>query len=590
MDPLSITTACVALLAAVGKTTLAVTDFVRDCREARSDLAATTGELSQLHLVLELLKDDAAVSDDRIIPESLQVQILSIIENCSTVVVKINTVLQSHAGRAGVIKWVSFGKSEIAGLRMSLEAHRGSLSLILELVSVSLSKAVKDDTLAIRTGIHDIKQDTRHIPQIIEELTRLRAIVAAGEILPATSGQNYVLQQYLDGLTSYAETVCNDVVWDSDSSVHAISRTSSREDMTSMPSASDTQRGGNNNFIRLPTKSSSDEAIPQVVTVPDATPTAEAGAFTHVSDSGEPASVAEGSVAESSSLAQHFESPYMQEGESEVCFDAPQLAGSSLSRALLETSSVVSPLPGFRTSTNFDPPHRPTIVEASANTHRQKRNFSVSHSPDDTVFRNTDALANTLRAALVPIGEYDPYRLTPKPCNLVASPTRVVILSNEHNSSGELEQTQSALDSAAFRDPSSIAATKTKPPNPPNVEQQVTIFRQGRLGDVTKSGSPLFSSRATTSFTKSELKSDTQDGATVVPTAESTQTLRASSQAKILKKLLIVGDSSCGKSVLLSAFLTGVFTEVRLIFNLKMAVIYITSYAPQPCLRTTLPT
>ncbi|WAO92359.1 Helo-like-N domain-containing protein [Fusarium falciforme] len=378
MDPLSITTACVALLAAVSKTTLAVTDFVRDCREARSDLAAITGELSQLHLVLELLKDDAAVSDDRIIPESLQVQILSIIENCSAVVVKINTVLQSHAGRAGVIKWTP-----------------------------------------------------SHIPQIIEELTRLRAIIAAGEILPATSGQNYVLQQYLDGLTSYAETVCNDVVWDSDSSVHAISRTSSREDMTSMPSASDTQRGGNNSFIRLPTKSSSDEAIPQVVAV-DATPTTEAGAFTHVSDSGEPAS-----VAESISLAQHFESPCMEE-----------------------------------------------------------------------------------------------------------------------------EQTQSALDSAAFRDPSSIAATKTKPPNPPNVEQQVTIFRQGRLDDVTKSGSPLSSLRATTSFTKSELKSDTQDGAKVVPIAESTQTLRASSQAKILKKLLIVGDSACGKSVLLSAFLTGIFKEL----------------------------
>ncbi|KAL3593306.1 hypothetical protein FPOAC2_07602 [Fusarium poae] len=228
MDPLSITTACIGLIGTVAKTTLAVTNFTRECREARSDLTSINGELSQLQLLLELLRDDTAVSDDHILPESLQGQILSIIDNCSAVVSKINDVLDKHSGKAGVLKWVAFGKNEVVGLRMSLEAHRGSLNLALELVSISLSKAIKGDTTAIRTDVHDIKQDTSQIPQIMHELTRLRAIVAGDEFPAAIIGQNYILQQYLDDLTSYAETVCNDVEWETVSSAHTLSRSSSR--------------------------------------------------------------------------------------------------------------------------------------------------------------------------------------------------------------------------------------------------------------------------------------------------------------------------------------------------------------------------
>ncbi|KAL6912584.1 hypothetical protein FSST1_010344 [Fusarium sambucinum] len=228
MDPLSITTACIGLIGAVATTTLSVTNFTRECREARSDLTSINGEMSQLQLILELLRDDTTASDDRILPESLQEQILSIIDNCSAVVSKINLVLDKHSGKVGALKWATFGKNEVIGLRISLEAHRASLNLALELVSVSLSKAIKNDTTAIRTDVHDIKQDTSQISQIMDELTRLRAIVAGGDVPAATIGQNYVLQQYLDDLTSYAETVCNDVEWETNSSVQALSHSSSR--------------------------------------------------------------------------------------------------------------------------------------------------------------------------------------------------------------------------------------------------------------------------------------------------------------------------------------------------------------------------
>lgn len=96
IDPLSITVSCLTLIGVASKTSLAVTTFIRGCRDARSDLMSISGELTQLQLVLELLKDDTDVTGDRIIPQSLQAQILSIIANCSDDVDKVNKVLQNY--------------------------------------------------------------------------------------------------------------------------------------------------------------------------------------------------------------------------------------------------------------------------------------------------------------------------------------------------------------------------------------------------------------------------------------------------------------------------------------------------------------
>lgn len=213
MDPLSITVSCLTLIGVASKTSLAVTTFIRGCRDARSDLMSISGELTQLQLVLELLKDDTDVTGDRIIPSLCRPRSCPSSPTAPTSSTSLNKVLQNYATKTGPAKWTTYGKTEVDGLRMSLEAHRGSLSLVLELVSVSLSKAIKEDTAATRSDVRDIKQDTSHIPHIMAELSELRAVVAAG-------GHNYVLEQCLDSLTSYAETVCQDVVWDLDGSIH----------------------------------------------------------------------------------------------------------------------------------------------------------------------------------------------------------------------------------------------------------------------------------------------------------------------------------------------------------------------------------
>jgi STAND-like protein len=136
MDPLSITAGALACLTAIVQTSKAITNFIRGCREARGDLTVISRELSDLGIVLELLKDDTDVADDRVIPEPIQRQILSILANCKDVIGKVDDLLAHHAGKRGAVLWAMGGKKDATNLRQSLEAHRGALGLALETVTL----------------------------------------------------------------------------------------------------------------------------------------------------------------------------------------------------------------------------------------------------------------------------------------------------------------------------------------------------------------------------------------------------------------------------------------------------------------------
>jgi hypothetical protein len=136
MDPLSATTGCLALISAVGKTALAISDFVQSCREAKDDLATVSTQLSELQSILKLLKDSSALVDEDPDIKPLKIQILSIISNCNGVLLDIQKVLKGLTGRTASIKWVAFGKKEVTALRVLLDNHRGSLSIAVQLVSM----------------------------------------------------------------------------------------------------------------------------------------------------------------------------------------------------------------------------------------------------------------------------------------------------------------------------------------------------------------------------------------------------------------------------------------------------------------------
>lgn len=134
--PLSITTGILSLLSTVGKTSIAIANFVKTCREARSDLLGVGQELSTLKQILEWLKDDTDSDNNSSVPDSLSEQILPIISNCNAVLEKINEVVKKHSGRLGPARWAIDGKRDVISLRGELNAYRGALSVTLETVSM----------------------------------------------------------------------------------------------------------------------------------------------------------------------------------------------------------------------------------------------------------------------------------------------------------------------------------------------------------------------------------------------------------------------------------------------------------------------
>ena len=138
MDPLSITATCVGLASTITRTSLVVISFVKDVRSARSDLDVISRELSSLKIILELLAEDVNDSTTLSIPQTLQKQITGIITNCTGVVVDIEKTLVEHGGGRmnKAAKWVASGKSDVAKLQLSLEAHKSALEIALDMVAL----------------------------------------------------------------------------------------------------------------------------------------------------------------------------------------------------------------------------------------------------------------------------------------------------------------------------------------------------------------------------------------------------------------------------------------------------------------------
>jgi hypothetical protein len=89
----------------------------------------------------------------------------------------------------------------MAKLRSTLEAHKSALDIALDMAALSISREIKHDTTAIRADTEALRLGNA---EILEEISKLQDILLqdAGPV-PRTS---YVLQRYLDSLTTYAES------------------------------------------------------------------------------------------------------------------------------------------------------------------------------------------------------------------------------------------------------------------------------------------------------------------------------------------------------------------------------------------------
>ncbi|KAF5714101.1 hypothetical protein FMUND_7603 [Fusarium mundagurra] len=208
MDPLSITTGCIGLISTIGTLSLSINSFVRTCREARSDLDRVARELLSLQTVLELIKD--AIDEDTTFPNTLAYHVSSILANCHSVVIELqgcvtkycNNRLRTKAG------WAINGQGDVAKLRSNLEAHRAALELALDMLALNTAKATKIDTTEIRNDTSAIKDGTA---QILEEISQLQARLS--------SQDDYILQKFLEDITTYTENALDEasIDWKSSS-------------------------------------------------------------------------------------------------------------------------------------------------------------------------------------------------------------------------------------------------------------------------------------------------------------------------------------------------------------------------------------
>lgn len=244
MEPFSIATETICLLTAAGKATFAVTTFIHTLNiAAPAELTAINHELCSLCTLLTTLLTNpslATISPPNFRIKTNLIQCIAVIDRINIVLSIINEENQSPSSTASTPRLLP----DLLSILPSLEANRGSLSLALEELSLDNTTPTTAPTPApapapapaptpapapepAPTPREDdpTSPTTQHqLGRIMEELARLQGMVeemqsnsraqprgggAGGEMMGAND--EVMLRRYLDGLTSYADTVWSDL-------------------------------------------------------------------------------------------------------------------------------------------------------------------------------------------------------------------------------------------------------------------------------------------------------------------------------------------------------------------------------------------
>ena len=133
MDSLSISGTCAGLISLMITTATATSAFIRTCRGAREDLTTVIGDLGQLNAILDLLRND----DTSMVPEPMQMEILTLLQKCTATVGEIDTLLKALRNTKGFpVKWAASGKQKVESLRAKLQGYLGSPGLTIDITDL----------------------------------------------------------------------------------------------------------------------------------------------------------------------------------------------------------------------------------------------------------------------------------------------------------------------------------------------------------------------------------------------------------------------------------------------------------------------
>ncbi|KAL2072027.1 hypothetical protein VTL71DRAFT_11370 [Oculimacula yallundae] len=211
MDPLSITTACVSLGGTIGPLSLKINTFVREVRDARSDMEAVKKELGSLELVLGIVEDEFKQFESPGYKPALVKQVHGILASCGDILKDIEKTLEKFSRNRlrNKLKWAISGREDINKMRSYLQGHTAALDIVIEMIHLRLSQEIKQDTSAIRVELRTeasaIKNDTT---QILAEIAILRSqLPVNADQIPNPHG--IILGRYLDNLETYTESLAD---------------------------------------------------------------------------------------------------------------------------------------------------------------------------------------------------------------------------------------------------------------------------------------------------------------------------------------------------------------------------------------------
>lgn len=194
--------ACQALIATVHQVSADVTNFVRRCRSARTDLAPVMRELSELQMVLQLLNDLDAQRGGAVVPEELQVHLRPIVSNCVGVVSKVHEVLQ----RQEVAGWTVEARDEVGELAKSLSVQRGVMGVVSDLISILVSRKAGDSD-------GGGGEERSQITALLEELRALGSSLVISYSNATLAREHFALQVHLGQIVTYTETLTKTDPW-----------------------------------------------------------------------------------------------------------------------------------------------------------------------------------------------------------------------------------------------------------------------------------------------------------------------------------------------------------------------------------------
>ncbi|KAL7627778.1 hypothetical protein AAE478_001973 [Parahypoxylon ruwenzoriense] len=204
----SITADCIALGNAIIKANTVLNGFVREVREARSDIDSVSRELHSLQSVLDLLKEDAGL-----FPIELAERIPTVLDRCSNVVDGLDVGI-SALGSSELLKqdkraqWLLTGRKEVAKFRTALEAHRAILGLALDLVGAT---TLRDATSDVEPNKRNTIERRQNSADVVEDVSRV--LIDMGQLRIRLPGEfakkegEFTLYDYMTRLVLYAEKI-----------------------------------------------------------------------------------------------------------------------------------------------------------------------------------------------------------------------------------------------------------------------------------------------------------------------------------------------------------------------------------------------